>query len=554
MVKKKSAEPQTVRKPRAQRSARDPRTKEALNELEQRIASLEKTELRLAALNSISGLITESLENREVLALAADKIMEAMDADVLVAFLLDERSNELRLELYRGVSGDFVEGVRRIKVGEGFNGKVAETGEPMVVDDTTESAVAGKQVAISEGILSQLIVPLRSKGKVIGTLCVARRSRKSFGDDEKGLLSSIGNQIGATLENARLYQEMKQTLKQLQQSEERYRDLFESASDAIWVHDFEGNTLTANAACEKVTGYTADELSMVRIDSLMDLFGKSCIDRIEQSLLGNEPVDHRCEVKLDKKSGAKAIVEVTTSLIAHEGERVGFQHAARDVTEERRMQENLRYYLQQVTRAQEEERKRIARELHDETLQNLIVISRQLEKITSSEALWEESLEVVRGLKKQIEATVQEMRRFSHDLRPSVLDDLGLLPALELLADDLEKQGIVTEFRVTGEARRLAPEAEVMLFRIAQEATRNIWRHSEATMAEMRIEFVDSRLRMTIADNGKGFRLPQRLGDQASMGKLGLAGMQERARLLGATLYMDSKPRKGTKIVVEARV
>ncbi len=218
------------------------------------------------------------------------------------------------------------------------------------------------------------------------------------------------------------------------------------------------------------------------------------------------------------------------------------------------MQENLRYYLQQVTRAQEEERKRIARELHDETLQNLIVISRQLEKITSSEALWEESLEVVRGLKKQIEAAVQEIRRFSHDLRPSVLDDLGLLPAIELLADDLEKQGISTSFKVIGEARRLAPEAEVMLFRIAQEATRNIWRHADATQADVTLEFVDSKFKMRISDNGQGFRLPQRLGDQASLGKLGLAGMQERARLLGGTMKLDSKPKKGTTILVQVRV
>jgi len=516
--------------------------------------ALEKSEQRLAALNIISGLITESLQNRDTLGLAAARIMEALDSDAIMAYLLEKKTNTLVLEMHRGVSKEFVEGVKRIPVGEGFNGRVAVTGEPLVIDDSSQDTQLGRPIVTAEGIKSQLIVPLKSKGEVIGTLCVARRRPRRYTVEEVELLSSIGNQIGATLENARLYQEMRQTLKQLRQSEERYRDLFESASDAIWVHDLDGKTLAANAACEKVTGYTADELKSMRVDQLMDIFGKSCIDRIEDRLLGNERCDHRCEVKLDKKDGSKAILEVTTSLIAHEGEVIGFQHAARDVTEERRMQENLRYYLQQVTRAQEEERKRIARELHDETLQNLIAISRQLEKITSSEALWEESLEVVRGLKKQIENAVQEMRRFSHDLRPSVLDDLGLLPALELLADDLEKQGITTKFRVRGQARRLSPEAEVMLFRIAQEATRNIWRHSEATMAELTIEFVDSLLRMTISDNGKGFLLPQRLGDQASMGKLGLAGMQERARLLGATLKIDSAPRKGTTIVVEARI
>jgi len=513
-----------------------------------------RVEQKLAELSAISNLITQSLEDRSALIMASDRVIQIMDSDAIIVYLLEEDSNELVLELYKGVSDDFVNGVKRIAVGEGFNGKVAETGQPLVVEDATTDPQLSKEVVVTEGIKSQLIVPLRSKGKVIGTLCVARRKAENFYADEIGLLSSIGNQIGATLENARLYQDMKRTLKQLQQSEERYRDLFENASDAVWMHDIEGKTLTANQACEKVTGYSMEEIKEMPVDMLMDLFGKSCIDHIEKGLLHNEPIDHRCEVRMDRKNGTKAIVEITTSLVAHDGKVIGFQHAARDVTEERRMQENLRYYLQQVTRAQEEERKRVARELHDETLQNLIVISRQLDKITSSEALWEESLEVVRGLKKQIETAVQEIRRFSNDLRPSVLDDLGLLPALELLADDLEKQGIVTAFKVVGEARRLSPETEVMLFRIAQEATRNVWRHSDASIAELNLEFANSRLKMCIKDNGKGFRLPQRLGDQASKGKLGLAGMQERARLLGATLHLDSKPRRGTTIVVEVKV
>jgi len=513
-----------------------------------------RIEQKLAELSDISNLITESLEDRNALLLAADRVTQIMDSDAIIVYLIEEDSNELVLELYRGVSDDFVNGVKRISVGEGFNGKVAETGQPLMVDDATTDPHCSKDIVVTEGIKSQLIVPLRSKGNVIGTVCVARRESENFYADEVGLLSSIGNQIGATLENARLYQDMKRTLKQLQQSEERYRDLFENASDAIWMHNLEGETLTANQACEKVTGYSTKELKEMPIDMLMDLFGKSCVDHIEEGLLHDEPIDHRCEVRLDRKNGTKAIVEITTSLVIHDGKAIGFQHAARDVTEERRMQENLRYYLQQVTRAQEEERKRVARELHDETLQNLIVISRQLDKITSSEALWEESLEVVRGLKKQIETAVQEIRRFSHDLRPSVLDDLGLLPALELLADDLEKQGIATAFKVIGEARRLTPEAEVMLFRIAQEATRNVWRHSEASIAELTLEFVNSSLKMSIMDNGRGFRLPQSLGDQASKGKLGLAGMQERARLLGATLKLKSKPRMGTTIVVEVKV
>ncbi|MFA4835747.1 MAG: PAS domain S-box protein [Dehalococcoidia bacterium] len=530
------------------------RLQSAQEELQKHVAAIEKSEQRLAALNAISSLLTQSLEIRDVLTLATDKVKEVMDADAIMVFLLDEGTGELGLEVYTGISDEFVAGVRRIKIGEGFNGTVAKTGKPLMIEDATTDPLLHKQVVITEGIKSQLIVPLKSKGKVIGTLCVAKRKSVKFYPDEVDLLSSIGNQIGAVLENARLYQAMKQALRQLQQSEERYRDLFENASDALWLHDFDDNTIDANAACEKITGYPTKDLMTMKIDQLMEECNKSCVYEIERKLLQHEPVDHRCEVELLKKDGSKAIIEVTTSLMSHDNQAIGFQHAARDITNQRRMQENLRYYLQQVTRAQEEERKRIARELHDETLQNLIVISRQLEKITSSDALWEESLGVVRDLKKQIETAVQEIRRFSHDLRPSVLDDLGLLPALELLADDLEKQGITTTFKVVGKARRLSPEVEVMLFRIAQEAVRNIWRHAQATSAEMSIEFTDGTLRVSITDNGKGFRIPYRLGDQASLGKLGLVGMQERARLLGGTLKLNSKPGEGTTIIAEVRV
>ncbi len=524
----------------------------AQEELRQHVAVIEKNEQRLATLNAISNLISQSLELNEILHLVSGRVMQIMSVEVILIYLLNVKEQELELEFYKGVSEEFVAGVRRVKVGEGFNGTVAKTGEPLMVEDATINPLLSREVVITEGIRSQLIVPLRSKGTVVGTLCVAKHTPWQFHTDEVELLSSIGYEIGVGLENARLYQETKQALGQLRQSEERYRYLFENASDAIWLHDLEGNVIAANRACENVTGYSSEELKGINVGQLIAEDSKPYIDEIEQGLLQNEPVDHRCEVELVKKGGAKAIVQMTTSLITRDGQPIGFQHAARDVTEERRMQENLRYYLEQLTRAQEEERKRIARELHDDTVQNLIVISRQLDKIASSDGeLSEESPKHVANLKQQVEATLQGLRRFSHDLRPSVLDDLGLLPALELLASDLEKQGIATSFEVTGEARRLRPEVEVMLFRIAQEAVRNIWRHARASAAKLTIEFNDNEVRVSVSDNGKGFELPQRPGDLASLGKLGLAGMNERVRLVNGTLIVQSAPGKGTTVVAE---
>jgi two-component system, NarL family, sensor histidine kinase DegS len=140
----------------------------------------------------------------------------------------------------------------------------------------------------------------------------------------------------------------------------------------------------------------------------------------------------------------------------------------------------------------------------------------------------------------------------SQDLRPATLDRLGLLPALEWLTIDVTKfSGIHTHLTVTGSERRLPEDVELALFRIVQEALRNVWRHSGATAADVAVEFTNYKIKITISDNGKGFDLPESVGALAKDGKLGLAGMEERARLLDATLTFNSKRGKGTSIAIE---
>lgn len=238
------------------------------------------------------------------------------------------------------------------------------------------------------------------------------------------------------------------------------------------------------------------------------------------------------------------------------GEITGAIETLENITERKKAEENLRYYLQEITKAQEEERKRIARELHDSSAQNLIALLHQLDNlltdrtklpVSEAKALW--------GFYEQIRDTLQEVRRFSRDLRPSILDDLGLLPALEWVTDDLKSTyWIEVDLKVLGNERRLFPETELLLFRIVQEALRNIAKHAEATRAEVEVTFDEDKIAVTISDNGKGFEPPESLGALTPTGKLGLAGMQERVQLLGGRLKLESKPGEGTKIFVEAPV
>jgi signal transduction histidine kinase len=140
----------------------------------------------------------------------------------------------------------------------------------------------------------------------------------------------------------------------------------------------------------------------------------------------------------------------------------------------------------------------------------------------------------------------------SQDLRPAALDRLGLLPGLEWLAANLtQHSGIAAEVKVKGKERGLPEETAIALFRIAQEALRNVWRHSGANRAEITVQFDEEITRLTVSDNGRGFGLPDKIGDLAKGGKLGLTGMQERAQLVGGTLTVQSQPDKGTSVTVE---
>ncbi|MFC1950351.1 ATP-binding protein [Chloroflexota bacterium] len=236
------------------------------------------------------------------------------------------------------------------------------------------------------------------------------------------------------------------------------------------------------------------------------------------------------------------------------GEIIGAIETLEDITERKGAEDNLRYYLQEITRAQEEERKRIARELHDDTVQILGSISRRLDNfIRKKHGLASKEVLFLRDLQAQINHGMQSVHRFVQDLRPSLLDDLGLIPALRSLTKSLqESNGIVTDLKVFGRERRFSIEVELLLFRIVQEALNNIRRHAQASEAQIVVRFIMGRARVTVSDNGRGFELPERVDDFfPRSGKLGLVGMQERTRLLGGTFKVKSTLGKGTTLRVE---
>ena len=144
------------------------------------------------------------------------------------------------------------------------------------------------------------------------------------------------------------------------------------------------------------------------------------------------------------------------------------------------------------------------------------------------------------------------MRRFTTNLRPDILDDMGLIPALEWLSDRLRNEnGIETKLKIIGKEKRLIPETELSLFRIAQEAMNNVRKHAHASAIEIRIEFTESRITMSVSDNGRGFELPNTISHFAREQKLGLIGIDERVRLHNGVYEVKSSLGKGTTIYIE---
>jgi signal transduction histidine kinase len=221
-----------------------------------------------------------------------------------------------------------------------------------------------------------------------------------------------------------------------------------------------------------------------------------------------------------------------------------------EVQEKERLRGQL---LERAVAAQEEERKRIARELHDETGQMLTALAAGLGGIEQTIV---QNLPLAQSqlgeLKVMTMHATDNLRQFVSDLRPSLLDDMGLVPAVRWLGKEYKERGhFEVEIQVTGNKRRLPPQIETVLFRIAQEALNNVARHAHASRVCILLNFVDGSALLSIEDNGKGFVVEEILGTHSERRAWGLLGMQERLGLVGGKFNIESTPGKGTRLAVE---
>jgi len=474
-------------------------------------------------------------------------VTELLAADTAMLFVYDEANQKLDLTAYAGLDASEIADVQKQATVDSIFYQAFNSGKSTV----KTGGEPDRQFAFA----TRLAVPLSFNGRTNGVLCAALRRPGVFVSEDIDLLSMVGTQIAILIENVRLSGEQQNIASRLAESEGKYRRLFERASDAIWANDLNGIVTVANRASAELMGDNLEEMVGSDVRKYLSAQGLASARMVRKALLEGLPLQQPYEQQLIRKDRTEVILMVSSSLVKHGDEPPVFEHVARDVTRERRMQDNLRYYLQQITRTQEEERNRIARDLHDDTAQALYALTRQVDNyVRGSAGLLAGTVTFLKGLEEQLRNVSQGVRRFSLDLRPPMLDDLGLLSTIRWLTSDMEQRyGTCTSLEVVGTERRLQQHIELAIFRIVQEALRNVEKHASATNVDVIVRFDTARISISVEDNGKGFELSE-MGELPRVGRLGLMGMEERAKLLGGTIKIQSVLNKGTLVLIEVPV
>ena len=336
----------------------------------------------------------------------------------------------------------------------------------------------------------------------------------------------------------------------LRQNEEKYRTLVEQAADAIALYDASGKLLDTNTGATNLLGYTKGELVGMHLNEILT-DDELKINPVRYDVLqqGISTIKQR---GMRKKDGSIVETEVRSQQLP-DGR---FLSVIRDLTEriekERELTasyESIRKLTGHIQNIREEERTHIAREIHDELGQQLTVLKMDVswvrKKVGSSDQLLQDKLN---DLIIMLDETVKSVRRISSDLRPSILDDLGLVAAMEWQLGEFEKRSSInTGFIHSGDDLQLPDSIRTALFRVFQESLTNIVRHSEAEFVTVSITIEDSNLILSISDNGKGFDMHK----AAEKKTLGILGMKERITMVGGEYKIESLLDKGTEVIVQ---
>jgi PAS domain S-box-containing protein len=479
------------------------------------------------------------------------RVREALAADTVVILLLNDEGTELAVRAAHGLEDEVKHNVR-IPFGRGIAGRIAALGAPMVIDDVSTVEVVSP-ILRAKGLRALLGTPLVVDGRGIGVIHVGSLSPRRFTADDTRLLQLVADRIATAIDRSRLFEAERRARHDAETAERRFRLLVDGVRDyAFYMLDRAGRVESWNAGAERLAGYAAEEIvgQHVAVFSGLEEARQGRPARLlERAAAEGRAVE---EGWSRRKDGSRFWAEVLiTALRDPDGRLVGYSVLTHDATERRRHAEVRDRLLEQVTAAQEEEQRRLARELHDETgqsLTSLLVGLRTLEGAPSLAAAREQVAE----LRQMTARILDEVHRLARGLRPAVLDELGLVPAVEQLAlDHTQAHGVGIDVSAVGFGpERLPPAVETTVYRVVQEALTNTAKHAGARTASVVLQQRREVVQAIVSDDGCGFDVETTLRTPAAWAHLGLHGMRERAALLGGTVTIESTPGEGTTIYV----
>ncbi len=339
------------------------------------------------------------------------------------------------------------------------------------------------------------------------------------------------------------------------EAESRAHALFESASQGIFVADRDGHIVMSNSALTSIFGYSARELQTMKVEQLLP---ESLRDRhvgLRDQYFArpqNRPMGLGLDLQARHKDSSNFYAEISLSHIETEQGTMAVVFVT-DISKRRademaihQQRADLRALAGQLMTAQDDERRRIARNLHDDLSQRLAYLSMDLGKL-AMRPLDPETIDHVRILQRGAAEAGETVRVISHELHPSVLDDIGLEAALEQYCEEFqERTGIRTEFKVGDLPGNIPRDVANSIYHIGQECLRNVAKHSRAQHAIVTLAMSDNILRLEVDDRGVGMRTGRAAGSS-----LGLIAMKERARLVNGSVAVASREGEGTRVLVE---
>jgi signal transduction histidine kinase len=579
-------------------------------ELEVQVASLTK---ELAALNAVAGAVSRTVDLQRIMEDALDKTLEIMGIEAGGIYLVQEEAQALTIVAHRGLSAQFVDEIDHLKVGEGFSGRVVQTGEPMVVRELPADPRLTRSVVTESGFCSVAITPILARGRILGTLFVITRDEAQLSAQDVDLLTAVGGQIGVAMENARFFVAE-------QRRAEQFRVIAEVGRRIALTLDMDEALEQLTRLIQQAFGYYHVGIGLIEGDDLVYRIGAGTLwddpdfgfkpQRLkvgEEGLSGWVAARGELLLVLDVSQdpryvwmeGSETKSELVVPIIV-KGQLIGVLDAqsdrlnAFDDTDVAVLQsvahqagaaiENARLHEQAQQAAVVEERQRLARELHDAVTQTLFSASLIAEALPVA---WEtdrqEGQQLLRELRQLTRGALAEMRTLLLELRPGVLVEASLHDLLRQLAEAASgRMGMPVTATVEGEC--IVPaDVQVALYRIAQEALNNVVKHARASRAEVNLCCTPSWTlgagQHSIERPGPGEDsravepTPQQAGGMAALqwakvelqiqddgrgfepGKvspdhLGLSIMRERAETISAQLLIESQAGHGTRVRV----